>query len=171
MVAKSATHVLWNSSEEGLGIYISGGYILSCMILFGFYLLRCTPVMQLAHRFDYQKIWSRGHGSIQGMTTSAQIYPHSSYCPHRYVLNSECHPTRLSSPPRPRQQPRFIGPQWQHHDRSVLDKYLTRDVAPSVTMIVLKNGMYSIFRWHIGLWLSQKRAKEVESLRKNDGWT
>ena len=45
MVAKSATYVLWNSRAEVLGIYISGGYILSCTILFGFYLLRCVPVM------------------------------------------------------------------------------------------------------------------------------
>ena len=45
MVVKRATYVLWNSSVEALGIYISGGYILSCTILFGFYLLRCVPVM------------------------------------------------------------------------------------------------------------------------------
>ena len=45
MVVKSATYVLWNSSAEVLGIFISGGYILSCTILFGFYLLRCVPVM------------------------------------------------------------------------------------------------------------------------------
>ena len=45
MVVKSATYVLWNSSAEVLGIYISGGYILSCTILFGFDLLRCALVM------------------------------------------------------------------------------------------------------------------------------
>ena len=45
MVVKSATYVLWNSSAEALGIYISGGYILSCTILFGFDLPRCVPVM------------------------------------------------------------------------------------------------------------------------------
>ena len=36
MVVKIATYVLRNSGTEALGIYISGGYILSCMILFGF---------------------------------------------------------------------------------------------------------------------------------------
>ena len=45
MVIKSATYVLWNSGAEALGKFISGGYILSCTILFGFYLLRCVPVM------------------------------------------------------------------------------------------------------------------------------
>ena len=97
-MAKSATYVLWNFGVEAPGIYISSGYILSCTILFGFYSLMCSPVMWFAHWFNYQGIWSRGHGGIQGMSTSAQIYPHSSDCSLRYVLNSECHPTHLSSP-------------------------------------------------------------------------
>ena len=45
MVVKRATYVLWNSSVEALGIFISGGYILSCTIVFGFDLLRCAPIM------------------------------------------------------------------------------------------------------------------------------
>ena len=127
MVVKSATYVLWNFGVEAPGIYISSGYILSCTILFGFYSLMCAPVIWFAHWFNYQKIWSRGHGGIQGMSTSAQIYPHSSGRSLRYVLKSECHSTSFSSSHRSlrlRQRPRFIGPHWQHPDRSALDNYL-----------------------------------------------
>ena len=39
-----------------------------------------------------------GTRRLTGMSTSAQIYPHSSDCSLRYVLISGCHPTSFSSP-------------------------------------------------------------------------
>ena len=88
------------------------------------------------------------------------IYSHSSDCSLRYVLNSECHSTRLSSPPTPKATTPLhrtaVATSRSECTRQLPDARRCSVCNHDCLYLSIKkgNGTCSIFRWHVGLWLS-----------------